>query len=98
MKRIREWSFSRLQLEMGDDAGREAYTSDWDLRDGYGVAGGDAAVAGAQGDRVGCGGVSADERSACGDGDRGDGALCRGQFGAAAGSGCSWECDLQREC
>jgi UDP-N-acetylmuramate: L-alanyl-gamma-D-glutamyl-meso-diaminopimelate ligase len=33
-------------------------------------------AAGAPGDGVGCGGVSADERSACGDGDSGLAALC----------------------
>ena len=55
-----------------DDAGGnagEAYSSDWHLRDGDGVAGGDAAGAGAPGDGVGCGGVSADERCAGGAGD-----------------------------
>src|SRR5882757_1268070 len=52
----------------------EAYTSDRHLRHRDGVAGGDAATAGAQHDWFGCRGVSADVRFAAVVGNPGDGA------------------------
>ena len=63
-----KWSVKNDGVRVG-----ETHSSDWDLRDGDGVAGGDAAGARAPDYGLGCGGVSADERSA---GWAGDSAAC----------------------
>ena len=55
-------------------------------------------AAGTSRDGLGCGGVSADERSAGGAGNSGDGAVCGDEPRAAARPGDRGQCDLAREC
>ena len=53
--------------------------------------------AGTSRDGLGCGGLSADERSAGATGDSDHGAVCGEESGAAAGSGGGGQCDLARQ-
>src|SRR6202166_1897100 len=88
----------RDRLDQIDDAKHETYPFDWHLRDGDGVVGGDAAVAGAPGYGIGCGCIPANERPARRIEYSGHGAVCGEQSAAAAGSGGGWECDLAGQC